>query len=251
MKNFHSTIETFHDAILNKDTSQALPAIKPNPRIPPEQQLSIYIDGYRLRLIEAIRSDYPALLLYLGESEFDRLALRYIETTPPTHFNLDRYPHAFAATLQNDDFAIDLAQLEAAIARVFMREESKPLTSGALLGITPETLAEMILTPRTASELLTLNYPADTYMEDMREGKAHVKPQTEPRHLFLVRHGNEVKRHVLSAPEYLILSRLAAGMNVGDALESVIEERPEYMSDMPEILQTAFARWIAGGFFKE
>jgi len=40
-------------------------------------------------------------------------------------------------------------------------------------------------------------------------------------------------------------------MNVGDALESVIEERPEYMSDMPEILQTAFARWIAGGFFKE
>ena len=248
-----SLLDGFHHAILDKDPSQTVAAIKVNPRISPQQQIAIYIDGYRLRLIEAIRSDYPALLLYLGENIFDDLALKYIESTPPNHFNLDRYPHGLAAIIRdytNDDFATDLAELEAAIAKVFMLEESDSLSTDTLIGTTPEQLAEMVLKPRTASCLLHLRYQADTYMSDMREGHMPLKPAAEARALYLVRHDNEVKRHVLSIPEYLILSQLCEGITVDAALESVAKQHPDLIPEFVNVLQNSFGLWIANGFFQ-
>lgn len=253
MSDLHSLLNIFHNAILDQDTSQAVPAVKVNPRISPENQMLIYIEGYRLRLTEAIRSDYPALLLYLGDHAFDELALRYIESTPPTNYNLDRYPHAFATTVHeyaNDDFASDLATLESSIARVFMLDESEALMPDALIDITPERLAEMVMNPRTASCLLHLRYPADIYMADMRENGAPAKPEMETRYLYLVRHDNEVKRHVVSTPEYLILTQLCEGKTVDAALEFVAERYPELIPEFVGVLQTNLAQWITNGFFQ-
>src|ERR1700722_18195667 len=114
-------LDRFHDAILKNDEDIAVNDIKAN-------RLGIYIDGYRIRLTEAIRSDYPATLHLLGGKAFDQLALAFIEACPPQSFNLDRYPHGFADFIVGnpDIFAREVAKLEAAIAQVFMDAESLP-----------------------------------------------------------------------------------------------------------------------------
>ena len=250
MSALHTLLDTFHAAILDKDVTRALPSVKPNPRITPTQQLSIYIDGYRLRLIEAIRSDYPALLHYLGGDAFDALALRYIDNRVPTHFSLDRYPLHFADMVTTDAFAADLAQLEAAVARVFLCEETVPLTAESLTGVTTETLAAMTLMPRAASQLLTLSYAADTYLEELREGKTPLKPEASPRYLFLVRTRAEVKSHALTEPQYQILAQLCKGITVDAALDTCAQQHPELVPEFIAVLQHNFGVWIANGFFQ-
>ncbi len=53
-----------------------------------EQGLAIYHNAYRARLLEALRADYPAVHDWLGDEEFDALALAYISAHPSQHFSL-------------------------------------------------------------------------------------------------------------------------------------------------------------------
>jgi hypothetical protein len=245
---------TFHMAILENDAKPAAATLKTNPKIAPERQMGIYIEGYRIRLTQAIRSDYPTLLALLGEKEFDRLALLYIESNPPTHFNLDRYPHAFAAFVHDslsDDFTADVAALEGAIAQVFMMDDSTPLPPVVLGSVTPESFGKMTLNKRNASCLLELRYPADTYMEQLRDGLSPARPEPAIRYLYLVRHDNEVKRHPLSHAQHLILSQLCESVTVGEALDAIADQNPDLVPEIAAALPSWFAYWITNGFFME
>ncbi|MFP6847699.1 MAG: DNA-binding domain-containing protein [Pseudomonas sp.] len=74
------------------------PAGQPNPALQAsllgsaalsaEQGLAIYHNAYRVRLLEALRGDYPAVHGWLGDEEFDALALAYLNVHPSQHFSL-------------------------------------------------------------------------------------------------------------------------------------------------------------------
>lgn len=246
-------MDTFHSALLTKDGSAAADTLRTNPRIAPQKQMAIYIEGYRLRLIQAIRSDYPTLLALLGEQDFDALALRFIEDNPPRHFNLDRYPHAFAAFVKvhgGDAFAADMAALEAAIAQTFMLEDSPPLTPEMLRGISPETFGSTVLALRTASCLLAMEHDAEACLLAVRDGKPAMRSPVSACYLMLVRHHNEVQRHALSYAEFLMLQTLRRGLPVGKALEALAEAHPDYLPEIAGQLQPWFTRWTEHGFFQ-
>ena len=156
-------LEDFHSAILTGDAAPAIASIKRNPRLAPDEQLAIYIDGYRIRLTQAIRSDYPALLALLGNQVFDSMALAYIENHPPMGFNLDRYPYGFAAFVRDhhgDGFAADLATLEGAIAEVFVMPESDPLDPSMLAALAPEAFGDLVLQSQQALRVCwRIDYP--------------------------------------------------------------------------------------------
>ena len=50
-----------------------------------QQRIGIYRDAYHLRLAEALASNYPAIALYLGETDFSVLAQAYSDcaSLPP------------------------------------------------------------------------------------------------------------------------------------------------------------------------
>lgn len=242
-----------HAAILEKDAAPAAGDVRRNPKMSPEAQLAVYINGYRLRLIEAVRADYPALLALLGEVAFDRMAMAYIERHPPAHFNLDRYPHgfaAFAAGTMPGDFAADLARLEGAIAEVFMQEDSEVLDPSGMRQLSPEAFGEMKLALRAASRLLALSWPAERYLAAWRAREAPPVPQPQAEYVFLVRHRNEVRRHLLGEAEYRVLAALAEGMAVGQALGAAASHDAALLPEIAGNLQRWFARWTESGFFR-
>lgn len=53
-----------------------------------EERLQIYHEAYRLRLIDALRNDYPALEAYIGEENFALVATEFIATNPSQHPSL-------------------------------------------------------------------------------------------------------------------------------------------------------------------
>lgn len=56
------------------------------PPVGAEQRLQIYADAYRLRLVDALRDNYPVLNALLGEEAFDSLGAEYL-AAHPSHFN--------------------------------------------------------------------------------------------------------------------------------------------------------------------
>ncbi len=275
----------FHNAILENDDKQIKPAVKPHSRLAVSQQFAIYSDGYRIRLTQAIRSDYPILLKLLGDAEFDSLARTYIEQNPPTSYNLDFYPHKFAEFVseyfllslrggvadvaiqksnyvertgllrytRNDEFtkfAIELAILEATIAEVFMLPDSKPLLVDSLSGISAEDFGEMRLKIRTAHKLLRFNYQISDWLTLARaEDNLPSIPLPSPSWLLVVRHNNEVQRHNLSEQEFSMLQHISSGKNVSDALDATLDEHESHAAIIINNLQGWFANWVTNGVF--
>lgn len=98
-----------------------------------EQGLAIYHNAYRARLLEALRGDYPAVHGWLGDEEFDALALAYIDAHPSRHFSLRWLGAELAGFI--DGFLVpeqaqplsELARLEWAFTLAFDAPEGEPL----------------------------------------------------------------------------------------------------------------------------
>ena len=243
----------FHNAILENDAAQVAGEIKPHSRLTGVQQFAIYSEGYRIRLVQAIRSDYPILLKLLGDSAFDALAVAYIEQNPPTSYNLDFYPHKFAGFVgekYGDAFVSELATLEATIAEVFMLTDSEPFLLDKFSQISPENFGEMFFNLRTACRLLQFSYPVSEWLSNARvqENLPEIPPENKS-FLLVVRHNNEVQRHSLSEQEFALLMNLTSGKNVAEALEKTLEEQPSYAENIIGSLQNWFIGWIKNGVF--
>lgn len=99
-----------------------------------EQGLAIYHNAYRARLLEALRGDYPAVHGWMGDQEFDALALAYLTAYPSKHFSL-RWLGAQLATFI-DAYLIpaqaaplsELARLEWTFTLAFDALERQPLS---------------------------------------------------------------------------------------------------------------------------
>jgi hypothetical protein len=63
-------------------------------------RLEIYADAYRLRLLEALETDFTALHAFLGDEAFEALGRAYIERHASAHFSLRHYGRRMAEFLR-------------------------------------------------------------------------------------------------------------------------------------------------------
>lgn len=111
-------------------------------------RVDIYREGYRLRLIGSLATDYPATKTLLGEDRFGQLARAFVEAYPSPFFNLRWYGAEFADFIgrqgQRDDTpAARLAAFEWAIAGAFDGADAKPVTVEDLARIPPEAWPDL------------------------------------------------------------------------------------------------------------
>jgi len=59
--------------------------------VDPQQRLRIYFDAYRLRLVEALATDYEALRALMGDEAFGAACRAYVEATPSLFRNVRWY----------------------------------------------------------------------------------------------------------------------------------------------------------------
>ncbi len=99
--------------------------------------LDLYRTSYRMRLLESMRTTYPALRLLLGDDLFDRFCAEYLDACPPRSWALARLGDRFADHLERHrpdahlapaarerwiDLVVDLAHLERAYGEVLDAE---------------------------------------------------------------------------------------------------------------------------------
>jgi hypothetical protein len=100
-------------------------AVLAGSRASAERRLGIYADAYRLRLVEALGTDYPALRGLLGEGGFDRVMREFISVQPSRHRNLRWYGGELARFLERSarwrrrPLLAELARFEWALGLAF------------------------------------------------------------------------------------------------------------------------------------
>lgn len=69
-------------------------------RLAPADRIGIYAGGYRGRLVDCLRGEYPSLRRFAGDTVFDLFAQSYIAAHPPTARSLYGFGAGFALYLE-------------------------------------------------------------------------------------------------------------------------------------------------------
>jgi hypothetical protein len=134
------------------------------PRVNAHSRLAIYSDAYRLRLLEALRVDFPALHTLAGDAEFERIGRAYIDVHPSGHFSIRYFGQRLAGFLQRDDrwralpvFA-EMAAFEWALGLSFDAFDSPLIGVEDMATIPPEDWAQMRLGLHLSLQRLDLRW---------------------------------------------------------------------------------------------
>jgi Putative DNA-binding domain len=244
----------FHDSVLTQDVEPILDELLPHPKLSAAEQLAIYSDGYRIRLLGVLRDVYEASVAQMGSTEFEALARGYINTVPPTSYSIDHYPVGLAEfTLKqpyiNQSISLDLINLESLIHQVYWADDVPLLTGRIFSNLGEKVLANAVLSMRPTAKILALRYPASDWLSEHREGKLIEMPAPHENYLLVVRHDKKVERIALTAAAYYLLKEINGGQPIGTAIEAVCTRNEVYVEEVIRSVQPWFAQWVSRGVF--
>lgn len=120
-----------------------------NERAAAEERIHVYVEGYRLRLLEVLQENFPGLHGLLGDEQFDALGRVYIDTHPSTHPSVRWFSQHLAGFLRGTQpysahpHLAEMAAFEWAQGRVFDAADAAPLDMQALATVPPESWGQV------------------------------------------------------------------------------------------------------------
>ncbi len=252
---------TCEEAITSERAQAEIPAdvartvVLPSKTLTALERLDVYRDMYLMRMEEALSSDYPALKHFLGDDEFMRLVARYVDLYPSRSYTLNRlgdhFPEFVAAQddVPRKEFCQDLTRLEFALARVFDAAETPTLTEQDVRAVPQEAWETACLKPVDAFRLLEFDYPVSRYLGAVDEENPYPRLGRKKNWVVCYRHRYDVHRLDLSRPAYELLSSLASGKTLGEAITGVMTRKWRPAVKQSKLFEW-FREWMAEGFFQ-
>ena len=171
---FQSFLLRGDERMLNRVTGSA--------KVSATRRLAIYYDAYRLRLLEALDSNYPVLHGWMGDEEFENLGLAYLESHPSSHFSIRYFGHrlseylANAADFRDRPYLSEMAALEWAMSEAFDAADGRAVNPDDLASIPPQAWPEMRLTLHASVHRLDLRWNVPAIWKAIKEDQAPEEP---------------------------------------------------------------------------
>jgi hypothetical protein len=228
--------------------------ILPSPSLAPEERLAIYHGMYPLRLRDALANDYPGLEHFLGDEGFARFVHDYVQTHPSRSYTLNRLgdhvPEYIRRkkALKHREFLFDLARLERVVTEAFDAEETPRLGDAEVQAVPAEAWGGALLVPVASLRLLELRYPANAYLESVKdENHDHPRAVRKETWVAVYRRNYAVYRQDLSRAGFALLKDLSGGKRLGAALKAATRRggRPP---DEDQLFRW-FREWVSAGMF--
>jgi len=207
------------------------PRIEQGPGRDPAARLAIYRDGYRLRLLEALATDYWALKSVVRDDPFDALCLAYVEATPSIFRNLRWYGASVAEFLRDtapwssEPWLAELARFEWALGVAFDSADHPVATFEAFAALPPEAWATLTLQASGSVQLLDLrtNAPLVRKALDAESEPPAFEIQPESITWLVWRQVHAVRYRSLSKAEAWALKALTQGESFPEICEGVCQ----------------------------
>jgi hypothetical protein len=140
--------------------------------------LDVYRDGYALRLIEVLTTDYPGLMAMAGPADFDHMARAYIAAHPSRHPSIRWFGKDVADFLgatppySRTPAAAEMARFEWALGEAFDSPDVTPITADALMALPQEAWETLSFTTLPSLRRLVLAFEAPQAWQRREEVEA-------------------------------------------------------------------------------
>ncbi|HEY9255709.1 MAG TPA: DNA-binding domain-containing protein [Stenotrophomonas sp.] len=208
-------------------------------------RLRLYADAYRLRLLEVLGQDYPALRTMIGASTFDALATRYVAVHPSRNPSLRWLGRHLADWLRAEDqpaaFSA-VAQFEWAQGEVFDAADTPPIDATPLQALAPSQWPALRFTLAPALRQLEAVGNAAAIVTAAAEGQSLPAWSALPdEHWLLWRQDYIVHWRALPTDEAAALSAVAGGACFAEICTVLPAEQPALRA------ASLLKRWLADG----
>ena len=173
--------EDFQGYLLALD-ARMHPHVLGSAQVSAEERLAIYADAYRLRLLEALDTDYPGLHAVLGDDDFDAMGRAYIAAHPSPYFSLrwfgDRLSEFLRTTEPYSRYPVfaEMAAFEWAQSAAFDAADSEIASIADMAAVPADAWPGLTFAPHASLRRLDLrwNVPAVWKAIDAAQGRASV-----------------------------------------------------------------------------
>ncbi|MDI1284627.1 MAG: DNA-binding domain-containing protein [Reyranella sp.] len=192
--------------------------------------LDVYRDGYALRLVEVLTTDYPGLMAMAGPADFDHVARAYIAAHPSHHPSVRWFGKGLAdfmagtAPYSGAPAAVEMVRFEWALSEAFDSPDVTPIAADALMALPPEAWEMLSFAALPSLRRLTFEYEvaqAWQRRDEVEPGNLEVARAAEPVTWMIWRPERISNFRSLETDEAAMLDALVAGRTFPDLCEAV------------------------------
>jgi hypothetical protein len=258
-----ASLQSDFQAFLLRREGRLLDRVSGSARMDAQRRVAIYYDAYRLRLLEALDANYPVLHAWIGDDEFERLGLAYLDVHPSRHFSIRYFGHRLPVFLDTEayrdrPYLAEMAALEWALSEAFDAADDEIMRIEDMTGIPPHAWPGMRLRFHASMRRLNLRWnvpaiwnPINRNIESEKNGEeptAEVAaPATEeyPRSWLIWRQELKTYFRSLSVDEAWAIDTAGAGGTFAEICEGLVE----WIDAQNVALHAAglLKRWIGDG----
>lgn len=217
------------------------------------RRLDIYADAYRLRLMDVLRGDYPAVAAVLGPAAFEGLSLDYIRHYPSESASLRWFGRHVDEAIRSGDHPhrialAELARFEWLQAEVFDAPDDTRLAAADLERVPAADWPGLVFRLHAAVRCLRLSHGAPQAWSAAMADHPTV-PRSEPGDWLLWRADLDVHWRSLEPDEAWAIRGLFKGI----AFEQLCTGLSDWhgTADAPAAAVAFLQRWLADGLLAE
>jgi hypothetical protein len=245
---------------LQTELAQALMSVRPSTPAPlqgdaladAKSRLFVYQRGYRLRLREALATEFPGLALMMGR-RFTSMLDDYVRAHPSSHYNIRWHGAGLATFLEQampwreQPAWAEMAKLDWAISTAFDAADEVGITVADLSGVPQEAWAELRLHPLNHLHwvMLTCNAEAFRRAADQGAGRPRLRRLDQARHVVVWRPSLDVRYRRVKPDELSVLRGMAEGESFSELCERLASQH--VATSAPERMVGHLMRWLGEG----
>jgi len=218
-----------------------------------EERVGIYVDAYRLRLLEILDDNYPGLRALVGDEEFDRLGRSYIDAHPSTHPSVrwfSRHLEEFLKTHEpytGHPYLAEMAAFEWAQSMVFDAADEAQVAIEAMAAVPPDRWPSLSFRFHPAVQLLSLSWNVPPFWQavDQDAEPPELAASPEPVSWLLWRAELATHWRSLGADEAWALAAASTGRTFAELCEGLGRWHDE--SSVALAAASLLKRWLTDG----
>ncbi|HLF29612.1 MAG TPA: DNA-binding domain-containing protein [Xanthomonadales bacterium] len=219
-------------------------------------RLNIYATAYRLRLVDALRANYPKLAAWLGENKFTEVALAYLQEQPSRYRSIRYFGDRLAEFLDRTErwrgrpaLAL-MARFEWALDTAFDAADAAYATPAQMQELPPPCWAGARLTVHPSVRSVDLDWNIVRIWKALDQEQRPPRARRARRRAWLIwRQGLETHFRSLPPVETEALNALIQGRTFAELCELLCRHYPE--SSVPGQAAALLSRWLGNGVISE